>query len=55
MLVDGLLHLETDGPESVGEHLPFALAEVERLGGVVVEEMVAADALAQRRAVDEVG
>ena len=55
MLVDGLLHLEADGPESVGDHLSFALAEVERLGGVVVEEMVAADALAQRRAVDEVG
>ena len=55
VLVDGLLHLEADGPECVGEHLPLALAEVERLSGVVVEEMVTADALAQRRAVDEVG
>ncbi len=54
VLVDGLLHLEADGPEGVGEHLPLALAEVERLGGVVVEEMVVVDGLAQRSAVDKV-
>lgn len=54
VLVDGLLHLEADGPEGVGEHLPLALAEVERLGGVVVEEMVVVDSLAQRRAIDKV-
>lgn len=29
VLVDGLLHLEADGPECVGEHLSLALAEVE--------------------------
>ena len=55
VLVDGLLHLEADGPEGVGEHLPLALAEVERLGGAVVEEMVVVDGLAQRRAIDKVG
>ena len=55
VLVDGLLHLEADGPEGVGDHLPLALAEVERLGRVVVEEVVARDGLAQGRAVDKVG
>ena len=55
VLVDGLLHLEADGVERVGVHLPLALTEMERLCRVVVEEVIAADGFPQRRTEEQVG
>ena len=54
MFVHGLFHLKADGVERVGVHPPLALAEMERLSRVVVEEVVASDSLPQGRAKEQV-
>lgn len=55
VLVDGHFQFGAYALQRVGEHLLFAHGEMERLDGVVVEEVVVGDVPSERGSADEVG